>query len=314
MRKGANAEGYGLLELLVALALFVFCLMFLSIGVQNLLLGRLFLQESVGALSAFTEAEDFLRKEIGALQFVPYCPSMLPSYREMHVGHGVSEKYRDYLQHSVIVSLPRLGSDQAVINLWALSGSGSGTYNPPLEKTVSGISRGSSVFQVRGLLPVDLKLQGSLLVGDLTSDLVGVRDLVFYLTDCRSSMVLRAERNGDFFRMSKEDGFVVHDLFDQKRLHVYVVKEYLIYVKVEKSKSNLVVDFLDGQAFLRIPNFVDLRVELLKGGVLSIGLLLASPSINEVSELFFQAEGYGRILKNFNELEYRKVLIRLGND
>ncbi len=309
-----NEKGYSLLELLVSLALFVFCLMFLSVSVRQLLIDRLSIQEKVDSLGFFAEAEDFLRKELGSLQFVPYCPGVLPDYREMAVGAGLSGFYRDYLLRSVIISLPRSGSDKEVVNLWALRGSGSGTYNPPLEKSVSGINRGSSVFQIRGLLPVDLQLQGSLLVGNLTSDLVGVRRLVFYLTDCRSSMALQAEREGSVFRLKEEDEAIVHDLFDRQRLHVYVVKEYLIYTKVEKNRSNLVVDFLDGQAFLRIPDFVDLRVVLLNGGILSIGLVFAKPSLVEVAVQTLRYGDYYRSFKNADALEYREVLIGLDND
>lgn len=307
-------RGYTLLGMLVALGLLSLILLLVMASINHLIRNQYLLQKELGALDQMVEAEDFLRKELGRLQFVPYCPAMLPDFHNMYIGSELSFEYQDNLYRSIVVSLPEFVHENSVLDLWALRGSGGAGYKPILPKDISGIVRGSSVLQVRGLLPVDLYLEDSFLMGDLTAELVGVRNVVFYLTDCRASAAVKAKREGNFFELGSVDKKMVSEVLDLQRLQVYVVKEYLIYVKVEKNKSNLVVDFLDGQAFLRIPDFVDLRAELMSEGVLSIGLLLAKPSLGIVMESFVKEGEYIRKLRNFDVLEYRRLLIGLGND
>lgn len=303
--------GKSLLEMIVSLAVLSLLLMVMAIVVRQLMINSDDLKGRVAVLESMAEMEDFLRKEFQQLQFVPYCAGLLPAYADMTIGDGMDEVYRDYLQESVRILKPRAGAQEVALDLAALRGSGSATYRPLARKTLSGIILGSEILQVSGLLPTSLYISGSRIVGELTSDLVGVRNLVFYITDCRESLVLKAKREGSAFEMAAEDYYMIGRMLDQSQLHVYVVREYLIYTQLQGDISSLVIDFMDGQAFLRIPDIVDLRFDLLNKGVLSIGVLVAQLSLRSQSHQVFKYETYSREVKNARSLGYRKILIGL---
>lgn len=303
--------GASLLEMLVSLVVFSILLMMLVEVVRHLVVNSRDVKDHVQILESFIEVEDFFRKEFRQLEFVPYCSEKLPSYAEMVIGNSVSSDYQDYLQQSVMILLPRDGTKNTVLDLHALRGSGGATYEPRPRKNLQGIVLGSEVLQISGLLPVGLSLASNRIVGGLTSDLVGVRSLVFYLTDCRSSMVLEAKRDGGAFVVEVEDYHKLKALFDLSRLQIYIVKEYLVYLQVRNQESSLVVDFLDGQAFLRIPGFVDFRVSKGSGGILSLQFLMGKRSDRDVGAVFFEKNDYSRRIKNQKALDFRGVLIGL---
>lgn len=304
-------RGGSLLGMLVSLVIFSTLLMMLVGVVRHLVVSSRDVRDHVQMLESFIEAEDFFRKELRQLVFVPYCSEKLPSYNEMVVGSGVANDYQDYLQRSVMVSSPRGGVKNAVLDLRALRGSGGGSYEPRPRKNLQGIVLGSEVLQISGFLPVGLSLRSNQIVGELTSDLVGVRSLVFYLTDCRSSMVLEAKREGGAFIVGVEDYQKLNAIFDLSRLQIYVVKEYLIYLQVRNQESSLVVDFLDGQAFWRVPGFVDFRVSKESGGILSLQFLMGKRSDKDVGVILFEKNNYSRSIQNQKALDFRELLIGL---
>lgn len=306
MMKGRES-GQSIMALLVALGMSSIFLLMVVGGARYLIVHGLILQGRVELLDSLIEAEDFFRKELGRLQFVPYCSGLLPAYQEMGVGKGVAYDYREYLQKSVIISSPRV--HEVEFDLWNLRGSGSGGFVPQPRKGITSIVRGSQLFQVSGLLPTRLRVIQGDLVGDLSADLVGIRSAIFYITDCRNSAVLSARREGDRFKISQEDYLLLQDRYEAKHLHVYLVKEYLVYLQVRQGISYLVVDFLDGQAFLRIPGFIDLQVSV--GDILSIGVLVGKASLHEKKERMFAVDGREWRLKNIESLEYRQIEIGL---
>lgn len=304
-------EGAGVLGMFVGLGLSSLVLMMLVIVIRELNVHSAELKGNVQVLESLAAAEDFLRKEFQSLQFVPYCTGVLPPYHRVRLGSGMADEYRDYLQESFRVLMPRDGSKAEIVDLRALRGSGGATYMPPPRKNLTGILLGSEVLQVVGLLPTALSFQEGIISGYLTSELVGVRRLVFYVTDCQEGMVLEGSRVRDAFVVSEQDSEVLKRSFNQSRLHVYVVREYLIYLRVENQEPYLVIDFLDGQAFLRIPHIVDLSIVAKGEGVLSIGLLAALKSYGGRYYQSYEGERSFRQLKNAGVVHYRDIWIGL---
>lgn len=311
IERNTKESGKGLLEMIAALGIMSFVLMLIVIFVRQSSVSGARLRSDVQILESLMEAEDFLRKEFQSLQFVPYCAGMLPPYDDMRLGEGIDENYRHYLQESVRILKSRKEVKESVVDLRNLKGSGSATYTPPARKNIAGILLGTDVLQMVGLLPTALQFHGDFVSGYLTADLVGVRRLIFYATDCRASMVFHGRREGDVFVVQASDEEILTRHFDPSRLHLYVVKEYLIYVKVEDQKPYFMVDFLDGQAFLRIANIADLRVDINPGGILSVGLIAASVSDRQGHDQVFKQETYSRIFKNAGTIRYRKLLLGL---
>lgn len=308
--KGEKGEkGGSFIAVLVSLAIFSMLLMMIVVVIRQLVISDYNLKGRLQMFESLIEVEDFLRKEIRQLQFVPYCSGVLPSYQELEVGYGVSHDYREYLQQSVMRLRPKMGAQQAVLNLHSLRGNGGATYTPNPRKSLQGIAQGSEVLQLSGLLPVGIELNGLQLSGNLTPELVGVRRLMFYATDCQSSLVLEAKRSGDVFMVNENDFQRLKRDFDLEKLHFYVVKEYLIYLQIRNGGSQLVIDSLDGQAFLRMPGFIDLRLEF--DEVLTIGLLMGLPVQKNLEVHEFEVEGYSRLIQNAIHLEYREISIGL---
>lgn len=304
-------SGRSLLEMIVSLAILSGLLMMVSLVVRQLLVKSDDLKGHIQMLESVVGVEDFMRAEFQKLQFVPYCPEMLPPYDDLQVGKGLSLDYQDYLQSSVKILSPKWGTQNSVLNLFSLKGGGGASYYPVPRKSLQGIVQGSEILQLSGLLPTNLFLKGSLFVGDLTADLVGVRSFVFYVTDCQKSMVVKAQRKGIFFEIDALDFWTLEREFNIGLLHVYIVKEYLFYLQLQNNRSFFTIDFLDGQVFYRMPDIVDMRFKLLEGGLLSIGLLLAQPSQYSTIRQIYQKGLYLRELENVRAPIYREVLIGL---
>ncbi|MHC5225689.1 PulJ/GspJ family protein [Ignatzschineria sp. LJL83] len=311
MRSGSIESGQGLMGVLVALAI----LSLLMIGITSIMARLVESSEEVKGkieiLEVMHEAEDFFRKEFQKLQFVPYCTELLPFYSEMLIGEGVSPLYRDYLQQSIQVSKSRIEDREAVLDMSNLRGSGVGRYAPTPRKNVTGVVLGSDIVQVVGLLPTDLNLKGRFVEETTTSNLIGVRNLVFYITDCHSSMVLRSQRGSSGFELTAKDYKNLLGSFNLEHLHIYIVQEYFFYVQLQAGKASLVVDALDGQVFLRMPDIIDLKVDLQSNGVLSLHLLGARTSTKSKETNLVEREGYYRNVENTDAVIYRHLLIRL---
>lgn len=311
MRGGSVESGQGFIGMLVALAI----LSLLMIGI-TFIMGRLVgsseeVKGKIEMLEVMHEAEDFFRQEFQKLQFVPYCTDLLPPYSNMLIGEGVSLLYRDYLQQSIHVSRSRGEDREAVLDVSHLRGSGVGRYTPTPRKNVAGIVLGSDIAQVVGLLPTDLSLKGRFVEETAASNLIGVRNLVFYVTDCHSSMVLRSQRSRSGFELSAEDYQNLLVSFNLRRLHIYIVQEYFFYVQLQAGKANLVVDSLDGQVFLRMQDIIDLKVNLQSDGVLSLHLLGARTSRRAKEIHQIEGDGYHRNIEKAGTVVYRHLLIRL---
>lgn len=162
-----------------------------------------------------------------------------------------------------------------------------------------------------GLQPTNLFVREALFVGDLTADLVGVRSFTFFVTDCRQSMVVKAQRRGSHFEMDAGDYLELRKNLDMEVLQVYIVKEYLIYLQLQNKRSYLTIDFLDGQVFYRMPDIVDMRLKQLDSGLLSVRLLLARPSQYVNSRQVYQNNDYVRVLENAQPPIFREILIGL---
>lgn len=308
--KGARDSGKSLLEMVISLAILSGLLMMVSLVVRQLLVKSDDLTGHIQMLESVVGVEDFMRAEFQKLQFVPYCPEMLPPYGDLYVGKGISLDYRDYLQSSIMILSSKREVQNSVLNLFSMKGGGGANYFPAPRKSLQGIVQGSEILQLSGLLPTNLILRDSLFVGDI-ADLVGVRSFVFYVTDCQKGMVVEAQRAGVFFKVDELDYWLLEQEFNMGLLQVYIVKEYLLYLQLQNNRSFLTIDFLDGQVFYRMPDVVDMRFKLLEGGLLSIGLLLAQPSQYSTLRQVYQKDLYFKVLENARSPIYREVLIGL---
>ncbi|UNM95313.1 hypothetical protein MMG00_08725 [Ignatzschineria rhizosphaerae] len=297
--------------MIISLAILSLLLMMISLVIRQLIVKSDVLNGRVQMLESIMGIEDLMRSEFQRLQFVPYCPEMLPSYNEMLVGYSLSVSYREYLQSSVMILSPKVEGQSAILDLLALRGGGSGGYSPVPRKRLQSIVQGSDILQVSGLQPTNLFVREALFVGDLTADLVGVRSFTFFVTDCRQSMVVKAQRRGSHFEMDAGDYLELRKNLDMEVLQVYIVKEYLIYLQLQNKRSYLTIDFLDGQVFYRMPDIVDMRLKQLDSGLLSVRLLLARPSQYVNSRQVYQNNDYVRVLENAQPPIFREILIGL---
>lgn len=303
--------GKGLLGLIVALGLVSLLLMMLAVAMRQLSVQTSQLRGKVQVLESLNEVEVFLRREFRSLQFVPYCAAILPAYKVMAVGDGVSDDYRGYLQNPIRILAPREGAKSQQLDMRALRGFGTASYTPPARKNLTGVVLGSDVLEVSALLPTGLYLQDLHLMGNLTADLIGVRYLTFYITDCRESIVLSARRSDEGFILSTKDQQLLIRNFELSKLQIYVVKEYLFYTRIEQGIPHFVIDFFDGQAFLRVPDIVDLRFKLLADFRLSVALLAAKASYHRKNSQLFEVQHYKREIQNVNAISYRELFIAL---
>ena len=311
MRKTSSEAGSSFLEILVSLGIVSFLFMSVTTVMSRLVVSSESIKDRLQVMESLIEVEDFMRKEIQELQFVPYCSELLPAYSNALIGGGLDSAYRDSLHQSIRISRPQEVARESVLNMAHLRGSGSGGYAPAPNKVLAGIVQGSDVFHITGLLPTGLRLGIDRFEGELSQNLVGVRNVVFYVTDCQRSMILRAQRQGDAFELSRADLKMLQEHFELVQLHIYVVQEYLFYTQLQAGEASLVVDFLDGQAFLRVPSIVDFRVGFDEGSLLSIHLLGAKKSRDEVEGIVVEGEEYYRIVQNAQKTDYRYLVIGL---
>lgn len=281
--------GQSLFSMLIGLALFAIILLMISIITRSWMVQTILLKQEVELLDSLVATEDLLRKEFETLLFAPYCPSLLPSYSSMILGVGVDKQYRDLLQKSLLISLPAPSHKAKALNLHKLQGRGSGQYTPEPMKKLQRLVEGSELFYLTGLKETGLSMQGIKIQGDMPASLIGIRGAYFYLTDCRNSMLLSANRQDEGFELSAVDLEVITQLFDQKKLQIYVMQEYLVYLQVRDQESFLVVDYMDGQAFYRAPYIVDMNLQL-RNSVLTILLVsgIARSALAEnIVEVFY---------------------------
>ena len=287
--------GQSLFSMLVGLAIFAIILFMVSMITRSWMMQTLLLKQEVELLDSLVATEDLLRKEFETLLFAPYCPSLLPSYSSMILGGGVDRQYRDLLQKSLVISLPAPAHKAKVLNLHKLQGRGSGQYSPEPVKKLQRLVEGSELFYLIGLKETGLFIQGTKIQGDMPASLIGIRGAYFYLTDCRSSMLLSANRKDDGFELSAVDLELMTQSFDQKKLQIYVMQEYLVYLQIRDDESFLVVDYMDGQAFYRAPYIVDMNLQL-RNGVLTI-LLVSGIARSALAENIIEAF-YDRPIEN----------------
>lgn len=158
-------SGKALFEMVISLAILSLLLMMISLVIRQLILKSDVLNGRVQMLESIMGIEDLMRSEFQRLQFVPYCPEMLPSYNEMLVGYSLPVSYREYLQSSIMILSPKVESQSAILDLLALRGSGSGGYSPVPRKRLQSIVQGSDILQVSGLQPTNLFVREALFVG-----------------------------------------------------------------------------------------------------------------------------------------------------
>lgn len=291
----SRESGQSLLSMLVGLALFAIILLMVSMITRSWMMQTLLLKQEVELLDSLVATEDLLRKEFETLLFAPYCPSLLPPYSSMMLGVGVDRQYRDLLQQSLLISSPMPAHKVKVLNLHKLQGRGSGQYYPEPMKKLQRLVEGSELFYLIGLKETGLSMQGTKIQGDMPASLIGIRRAYFYLTDCRNSMLLSANRKDEGFELSAADLELISQLFDQKKLQIYVMQEYLVYLQIRDQESFLVIDYMDGQAFYRAPYIVDMNLHL-QEGVLTI-LLVSGIARSALTENIVEAF-YNRTIEN----------------
>ena len=301
-------KGVTLLSFVVGLALAGTLLVMAVLTFQQVFHVQQQIEAQISVLDALMEVEDFYRKELGRLQFAPYCPSLLPPFQELFLGGGMTREYRDRMAMGVVISKRKAGSDP-IVDLLKLKGHGSGTYLPKPPKNISRLLNGADLLYINGLIPSDLRLDGRYVVGEYDSDLIGLRKGKFYITDCQSALLLEAERDGGVFYIATEDYRRVKELFDPTQVQIYLYKEYLIYLQIRDDISQLVVDYMDGQAFLRIPFIADMRFNLRANG-LNIKLVAAVPSYRRKRAVIVEEEGYRRTFLNSEAIRLRSLEVR----
>ncbi|WP_133243356.1 PulJ/GspJ family protein [Ignatzschineria ureiclastica] len=287
--------GQSLFSMLIGLTLFAIILLMISIITRSWMGQTILLKQEVELLDSLVVTEDLLRKEFETLLFAPYCPSLLPSYSSMMLGVNVDRQYRDFLQQSLLISSPTPAHKAKVLNLHKLQGRGSGQYSPEPVKKLQRLVEGSELFYLIGLKETGLSLQGAKVQGEMPASLIGIREALFYLTDCRNSMLLSANRKNEGFELSAIDLELITQWFDQKKLQIYVVQEYLVYLQIRDQESFLVIDYMDGQAFYRAPYIVDVGLQL-QNGVLTV--LLVSGITRSASAENIVEDFYGRTIEN----------------
>lgn len=307
-------QGKTLVELLVGMLLFTLLVMVFS-GVMARVVRTIILSEQeIEVQSRVIQVEDALRKELQSLYFSPFCPSMLPAFSDMRVGLGVSSDYHRRLTQSVVISSAVESDRFAKMDLHRLRGRGSSTYPVAPLKILQGIVQGSDIVSISGLRPTGLRVEDDLVNGVLPAEIVGVRSAYFYITDCRSGMLLKADRYRDTFRFNAADIDQLSQQMDMDLMHLYVVSEYLIYLQVRDQVAYFVVDYLDGQAFLRVPHILDFKAELQFGGVLAFDLLAGIRSIEPRRGSFYRYGyhmGYEREFENDAFVDGYSLLISL---
>ena len=291
-----SEKGATLLSFTVGLGLAGMLLTLVILTFQQVFHVQQQIEAQISVMDALLEVEDFYRKELGRLQFAPYCPSLLPSYRELLLGGGMAEHYRDRLLAGVVISQRSAGVDP-ILDLLNLKGHGSATYEPIPPKNISRLLNGADLLYINGLFPSDLQLKGAYISGDYDSDLIGLRRGKFYITDCRNAILVEAERDEGLFRLDKIDFTRMGQWLDKEKIQIYLYKEYLIYLQVRDGVAQLVVDYLDGQAFLRIPYIVDMRLERRVDG-LSVRLVSGILSHRRKNRILVAEGGYRREFLN----------------
>lgn len=287
-----NEGGKTLIELLVGVVLFALLIMLFNSVMTGVARNIILSEQEIDLQSRVVQVEDVLRKELQSLHFAPFCPSMLPDFSEMKIGQGVSSDYRRRLTQSVVISSARASDRFAKMDLHRVNGRGSGTYEIPPLKVLQSVVQGADVVSISGLRPTGLRIEGDLIGGALPAEIVGVRSAYFYITDCRSGILLKADRYRETFRFNTVDIEQLVQQLDIEFMHLYVVSEYLIYLQVRDQVAYFVVDYLDGQAFLRVPHILDFKVELQSKGLLILDFLIGIRSV-EPRRSFLYRYGYG---------------------
>lgn len=300
--------GQTLLSMLVALALFAMILGVLAIVTRSWMIQTNFLKREVALLDSVIATEDLLRKEFETLLFAPYCPSLLPSYSSMYLGQSVDARYRRDLQQNIWISTPPATQSAKPLNLYKLQGRGSSHYSPEPVKKLQRLVEGSALFYLVGLKETGLWLREEKIVGDLSASLIGIRNAYFYMTDCRNSILLLADRKDDGFVMGEQDLSIVKHHFDLSRLQIYLLQEYLVYLQIREQESFLVVDYMDGQAFYRAPYIVDLNITFEEG---ELTVLLVSAIAREAKAIDTIMGEYQRIIENGWAIQAWPIVISL---
>lgn len=254
--------GQSIIALLVGLMISSFVLLFATLLITVVVSEGVNATYRMRSLDSLLKVEDFLRKEISRLRFSPYCPALLPAYHKMSLGEGIDMHYRERLRESIII-YRQVAARKRAVNIASLKGQGVGRYDRMPIKNLSGIVEGSDMTLITGLIPTALAISSYKIHGVLTEDLVGVRSMLFYLTDCSNSLLVRGKRVGDYFELNPADVDIVNSHLDSEVIHIYALKEYFIYLQLNAKEPFFVVDYLDGQAFLRVPYIVDVRFGVL---------------------------------------------------
>ena len=307
-------QGKTLVELLVGVVLLMLLLLAFNLTMTGVARSIVLSEQRNDVQSRIVQVEDVLRKELQSLHFSPFCPSMLPPFSDLRLGQGISPDYRRRLARSVIVSTARDQDRFAKMDLHGLNGRGSGAYADPPLKVLQGIVQGSDILSVSGLRPTGLRVVADLIKGVLPAEIVGVRSAYFYITDCRQSILLRAERYRDTFRFNETDVDLLSMHLDIGMMHLYVVSEYLIYLQLRDQIAYFVVDYMDGQAFLRVPHLLDFKVEFQVEGTLVIDLLAGIRSVGDrrgVRYRYGYRNDYERVIGNDAFVDAYSLLISL---
>lgn len=306
-----SERGETLISLLVALALTSILITLLVLGVQVFVIESRNIVGRAQIVDALVEAEDFMRKEFKRLEFSPFCASLLPSWTEMALGVGVDESVRHQIDRSIIIYKPKNGRDRYV-DLRRLSGRGSGQYMPKPVKNLSGILSGSDMFLVSGFLPTEMQLDGVGVSGEQIVDMVGLRQVTFYITDCRQSVLLVGKRNGNRFEFDEGDYSLVERFVGGRFLQIYMLKEYLSYVQVRSGEPFFVIDSMDGQAFVRIAGVLGLVVKPLVEDMLNVVLVAGRAAGRSAGDIVGFELLTGSIYQNADEVDVREIVIDLG--
>lgn len=307
-QKGSKESGATLLSFVIGLGLAGILITLVVLTFQQVFHVQQQIEAQLSVMDALMEAEDFYRKELGRLQFAPYCSSLLPAYQDLFLGQEMDEGYRERLAAGLIISQRVAGADR-VVDLLKLKGHGSGTYQPKPPKNISRLLNGADLLYINGLLPSSLRLEGRYILGEYDADLIGLRKGKFYLTDCRNAFLVGAEREGGTFYLNEQDYARVTQLFDNRKLQIYLYKEYLLYLQIRDGVSQFVVDYLDGQAFLRIPHIIDMRLKPKIDGM-SVKLIAGIPSYRRKRSVTIEDQSYQRTFLNGEVVRVRDLEVR----
>lgn len=255
-------RGFTLIELLLSLSLGLLLILGLLLFYRSAVSQVGEQEGKIDLHTKFTQVESVLRHEIGFEQYHAACSTMLPSKESITLGENVSEAYRYRVENPIQV-LP-----QQDLTLYDLSKRERGDLRPLAKivgKNIAGFAAGSDVIVLTHLAPLNWQIRdGARISEELNREaLAGYSKVTLYLTDCHKEAVIFAKRAAGYYEVSAQDYRLLRELFPRfEKVRSYHLQSRALYLRYEDEQPTLIIDFLDGQSFVRFAGVYRLKIWL----------------------------------------------------